>query len=674
VRTSDLIDKGSYSFPLEVEDKQSPTLDLSIERSITYLLGVQNNEHGFWVDELEADSTITSEYIMLRFFLGQLDTVRKKRAVAYLRDSQLPEGGWNIFYGAPSNVSASVKAYFALKLCGVSQNESFMIKAREMICRLGSIHQVNVFTKISLSLFGQYDWKKVPYMPPEIFLLPQWFYFNLKDISYWSRAVLVPLLIIFGKKHVCVVPPHAQLNELYPESPDQMGKEKTNISEMVSWKNFFIVLDKCMKVCDRFHIRPLRKKAIEAAHQWMVKHMRGEGGLGAIYPAMANSIFALRSLGYPRDHPLIQKALGEIEALEVGDERAMRLQPCFSPIWDTSLTMITLLETGLARDHQSIIGGAEWLIKKQVSSEGDWKDKVSDGEPGGWYFQFENEFYPDTDDTAVVLMALCKSKIPNEKRRKEELIRGLRWFLKMQGSDGGWGSYDRDNNKHILNNIPFADHGALLDPSTSDLTGRGLEILGLLGFDQHYPPARKAIQFLKKEQEKDGSWYGRWGVNYIYGTWSALSGLRVIGEDLNQTFIQSAVRWLITSQNPDGGWGESCESYADRSLAGVGNSTVSQTSWALMGLMQAGEVESPEVDKGVRFLVQSQGEGGFWNEQEFTGTGFPKVFYLRYHMYSKYFPVWALAQYRSLKLTRKILSDRVREENLRTGIFKHMMS
>jgi squalene-hopene/tetraprenyl-beta-curcumene cyclase len=648
-------------------------LDEAIDRSIGFLLNVQNKDLGFWVDELEADSTLTSEYLMLRFFLGNLDPLRRKRAMTYLKKTQLPEGGWSIYYGAPSNISASVKAYFALKLCGVSRHEPFMKKAREVIMEMGGVPNVNVFTKISLALFGQYDWRDIPFLPPEIILLSKRFYFNLYEVSYWSRAVIVPLLIIYAKKPLCVVSPNAHLDELFPEGHwDKKGQKKRDYG-IISWKNVFLTLDSCLKVLDRFHLKFLREKAVQKAHHWLVEHMRGEGGLGAIYPAMANSIVALRAMGNPPDHTQIQKALGEIEDLEINQENSMHLQPCVSPIWDTPLTINALLEAGITRDHPSIVKGAQWLLSKQVSSVGDWKVKVPAAEPGGWYFQFENEFYPDNDDTSVVLVALCKSVLPDEEEKRKQMVRGIRWFLKMQGSDGGWGAFDKDNNKKILNNIPFADHGALLDPSTADLTGRGLEFLGLLGFDEDFPPAKKALHFLKKEQEKEGGWYGRWGVNYIYGTWSVLSGLKTIGQDLNQDFIRRAVDWLKRCQNPDGGWGESCESYSNPSLAGVGNSTASQTAWALMGLLQAGEVNSLEVLKGVLYLLKHQREQGKWDEAEFTGTGFPKVFYLRYHMYSKYFPLWALAQFRSLKLRGKLLSDDVREENKKSGIFLRLL-
>jgi len=673
VRSPNLLDKDATLPRPTTQEPHGLPLDEAIDRSIGFLLNVQNKDLGFWVDELEADSTLTSEYLMLRFFLGNLDPLRRKRAMTYLKKTQLPEGGWSIYYGAPSNISASVKAYFALKLCGVSRHEPFMKKAREVIMEMGGVPNVNVFTKISLALFGQYDWRDIPFLPPEIILLSKRFYFNLYEVSYWSRAVIVPLLIIYAKKPLCVVSPNAHLDELFPEGHwDKKGQKKRDYG-IISWKNVFLTLDSCLKVLDRFHLKFLREKAVQKAHHWLVEHMRGEGGLGAIYPAMANSIVALRAMGNPPDHTQIQKALGEIEDLEINQENSMHLQPCVSPIWDTPLTINALLEAGITRDHPSIVKGAQWLLSKQVSSVGDWKVKVPAAEPGGWYFQFENEFYPDNDDTSVVLVALCKSVLPDEEEKRKQMVRGIRWFLKMQGSDGGWGAFDKDNNKKILNNIPFADHGALLDPSTADLTGRGLEFLGLLGFDEDFPPAKKALHFLKKEQEKEGGWYGRWGVNYIYGTWSVLSGLKTIGQDLNQDFIRRAVDWLKRCQNPDGGWGESCESYSNPSLAGVGNSTASQTAWALMGLLQAGEVNSLEVLKGVLYLLKHQREQGKWDEAEFTGTGFPKVFYLRYHMYSKYFPLWALAQFRSLKLRGKLLSDDVREENKKSGIFLRLL-
>jgi squalene-hopene/tetraprenyl-beta-curcumene cyclase len=410
----------------------------------------------------------------------------------------------------------------------------------------------------------------------------------------------------------------------------------------------------------------------------MLEHMKGDGGLGAIYPAMANSVVALRCLGYAVDHPTLQKALKEIEALEVydsvpapdGPRERLHLQPCFSPIWDTALLINALIESGLPQDHPALLKAGQWLRAKQTTTVGDWKISAPDAEPGGWYFQFENEFYPDVDDTAVVVMALAKLSVPDPETHRRAILRGTRWALGMQGSDGGWGAYDKDNNRMVFNVIPFADHRALLDPSTSDLAGRCLEMLGTLGHHQWHPAAVRALEFLKREQEPDGSWYGRWGVNYIYGTWSVLAGLQAIGEDMSAPYVRKAVAWLEARQNPDGGWGESCLSYADQGWAGRGESTPSQTAWALLGLLAAGISDSLSVVRGINYLMRTQREDGSWSEIKHTGTGFPRVFYLRYHWYCQYFPLWALAMYRNLRTRGQSRAEDLRRGTRETGWFR----
>lgn len=657
-----------------------PAVDDAIRRTQAYLLSVHDRSEGFWVDELEADSTLTSEYIMLRRFLGVVDPAKEKKAVQYLITVQLPEGGWPIYYGGPSEISATVKAYFALKLAGVSKDEPFMMKAREIVLSKGGVVSANVFTKISLALFGQYDWRGIPTMPPEIILLPLWFPFNIYEISYWSRTVLVPLLIIFAKKPLCAVPKAAHIDELYCTRGKKHYRFKKSKS-LFSRRNFFLTMDSLLKLYEKQPFPPLQKlyekhslpslrqKAITKAKEWLLDHITGEGGLGAIYPAMANTCVALRCLGYPLDDPLVTKALSEIEQLEVEDDTTLHLQPCFSPIWDTSLTINALIESGFPRHHPALVKACRWLMSTQTTRRGDWSVKAPEAEPGGWYFQFENEFYPDNDDTAVVLLALAKVLMPEEEEKARAIERGLTWLLAMQCRDGGWGSFDVNNDKVFLNNIPFADHGALLDPSTADLAGRVLEVLGVLGYDTTFPPAARAIQFLKDQQEPHGSWYGRWGVNYIYGTWSVLAGLKSIGEDMRKDYVRRAVAWLKGCQNPDGGWGESCYSYQDPTTAGKGPSTASQTAWALLALLHAGETEDVSVRRGIRYLLSTQKVDGTWEEKEFTGTGFPRVFFLRYHMYCKYFPLWALSLYQSLRV-----SGRSRAEEIQKGSVQEFTS
>jgi squalene-hopene/tetraprenyl-beta-curcumene cyclase len=510
-------------------------------------------------------------------------------------------------------------------------------------------------------------------------LLPKGFYFNIYAISYWSRSVLTPLLIIFAHRPVCQIPREQGIEELYHIPRKEIRYWKfppfNKDQKWFTLHNFFVALDAMLKLYDRVPLLWLREKALHHATTWMLEHIKGSGGLGAIYPAIANSIVALRCLAYQVDDPLVQKALHEIELLEVydtvsiGDQRveALHLQPCHSPIWDTALLMNALIETGMPEDHPSLQKAAAYLVSRQTKTVGDWKISSPDAEPGGWYFQFENEFYPDVDDSAVVLMALSKVRMDQTVNLQDPIRRGMNWVLAMQGSDGGWGAYDKDNNRVVFNYIPFADHHALLDPSTSDLTGRCLEMLAALGYDRTHPAVAPALRFLKREQEADGSWYGRWGVNYIYGTWSVLAGLRAIEEDLSQPYIRRAVTWLESKQNPDGGWGESCLSYGDPAWSGKGDSTPSQTAWAIMGLMSAGMSDAFSVARGVQYLLRHQMKDGSWEEVRHTGTGFPRVFYLRYHWYCRYFPLWALAMYRNLRTRGKMRADEVRQQALASG-------
>jgi squalene-hopene/tetraprenyl-beta-curcumene cyclase len=653
--------------------QQSTVLHDAIRRAQQWLLGRQR-QAGYWVHELEVDTTLTAEYLMLRRFMAFRDAEKEAKAVRYLIESQLAGGGWSIYHGGQAEISASVKAYFALKLSGVSSEEPWMQKARAAILERGGLVGTNVFTKIALALFDQYDWRGIPTMPAELTLLPKWFYFNLYALSYWSRTVLVPLLIIFAKKPVCSIPKEQGIEELYCVPRHQVNFRRVppfrKDRSWMTWRNLFISLDGILRLYDRFVPAWLRKKGVDQATKWMLSRMEGQGGLGAIYPAMANSVLALRCLGYPDDHPLMQKAFQGIEALEVDRGETLRLQPCFSPVWDTPLTISVLIESGMPQDHPALVKAGRWLISQQCQNVGDWAVSSPQSKPGGWYFQYENDFYPDNDDTAAVLAAMSKIKMSPMPEQLAAMQRGMDWTLPMQGSDGGWGAYDRDNNRMFFNDIPFADHRALLDPSTADVTGRELEMLGAVGYDRSYPAAARALRFLKEKQEEDGSWYGRWGVNYIYGTWSVMAGLKAIGEDMHAPYIRRAVSWLVSKQNHDGGWGESCLSYDQNESHGVGVSTPSQTAWALIGLLCAGELETISVLRGINYLLRTQNAEGYWTERHFTGTGFPRVFYLRYHGYSHYFPLWALAMYRSLKLHGRARADEIQAANLKHGQFR----
>jgi len=626
-------------------------LNDAIARAQAYLLSHQAPE-GHWVGELEANTTITSEYLLLCHLIDRVNAERERKAVAYLRERQLPNGGWSLFEAVPADLSATIKAYFAMKMAGVPPDDPDLVRARAVVRAMGGPCRANVFTKILLALFGEYDWNGVPAMPVEIMLLPSRFYFNLYEVSYWSRTLIVPLLILMDRKPVKWLPADRSLDELWPEPREtaslRLPRRPVPFSvRALLWKNFFIAVDDALKIWERFSPRPFRKRAVEAARLWLEERLAVPGGLGGIFPAMTNAVLALRTLGYPDDHPLIRGQLKELEALAVETEDTVHYQPCPSPIWDTGLAVNALVESDLAPDHPALARAATWLLDRQVLVPGDWQVKRPNLEPGGWAFQYHNDFYPDLDDTAMVLMAFEKLQGLEPERLRFARARGLAWFLGMQGADGGWGSFDADNDRLVLNNIPFADHGALLDPSTEDLTGRGLELLGTLGYGLEHPAARPAVDFLRRTQNGDGGWYGRWGVNYIYGTWSVLRGLRAIGEDMSAPWIQRAVRWLVGRQNRDGGWGETCESYRDPALAGCGPSTPSQTAWALLALFAAGATTGAAVEEGVDYLLRMQGPDGGWSDPLWNGTGFPRVFYLKYHLYAAYFPLWALGVYRT---------------------------
>lgn len=622
-------------------------LDTAIYRAQQYLLREQNKSDGHWVGILEADTTITSDYIMLMHFLGKVDQKKQKMAVNLLRDHQLPDGGWNIYHGGPSEISASVKAYFALKLAGYSANEPFMQKAKECILDMGGIMKSNCFTKIYLAMFGQVDWQAVPAVPAEMILFPPGFYFSIYEMSYWSRCIVVPLSIAIAKKpHILVG--DDLLKELYVIPREKVVYRIKRDQSGLSWHNFFIDVDSIFRRYEQHPIKFIRRIALRKAEKWMLDHLDKSGGLGAIWPAIINSIFAMKCLGYPDDHPALVSQLKEVEDLIVYETDKLYLQPCVSPVWDTAWTIIALHESGIPSTDPALQKAGLWLISKEVRSFGDWALKCKVNEASGWYFQYANEFYPDTDDSAAVLMALQRVSMPETAHKDEAFLRGLQWIQAMQCDDGGWGAFDRNNNKTILNHIPFADFNALLDPSTSDVTGRCLDLLGRVGFNKTSRHIQKAIEFLQKEQEKDGPWFGRWGANYIYGTWSVLSGLAAVGEDMNKAYIRKAVEWLKSVQNPDGGWGETIKSYDDPFLKAIGKSTPSQTAWALLALITAGEVKSETVERGIKFLLTKQREDGSWDENEFTATGFPKVFYLKYHMYRNYFPLMTLGRYRNL--------------------------
>ncbi len=625
-------------------------VDHAISRARDVLLATQAPD-GHWVGEAEANSTITSEYLLLCHLLDRVDRERETKMVRYLRERQLADGGYSLYDGGSANLSATIKAYFAMKVAGVSVDDPAMAAARALILERGGPVQADVFTKILLALFGEYDWRGVPSMPVEIMLLPRWSFFNLLEVSYWSRTVIVPLLILMDSKPVMRLPESCRLDELWPVPREHASLRFPRIPRPFSpkrfiWKNLFIGVDDALKGWERLGPRPFRGRAIEAALRWLEERLAVPGGLGGIFPAMTNAVLALRTLGYPEDHPLIRGQIKEIENLGVETTDSLHYAPCVSPVWDTSLAANALIESGLAPDHPQLVRAGEWMMDKQITVPGDWQVKRPDVPPGGWPFQYHNDFYPDLDDSAMVMMALAKIQGLDPERKARCMERGLAWFVGMQGSDGGWASFDADNSRLVFNNIPFADHGALLDPSTEDLTGRGLELLGTLGHGPDHPAAQRALGFIRKTQHETGAWYGRWGVNYIYGTWSVLRGLGAIGEDCSADYIQRAIAWIEQRQNDDGGWGETLASYEDETLAGRGESIPSQTAWALLGLFAAGRTEGKAVEQGIRYLIDTQTADGSWEDPLWNGTGFPRVFYLKYHLYAKYFPLWALGVYR----------------------------
>lgn len=642
--------KGSYLYTVE-------RLNEVIAKARDRFLALQDAE-GYWVFDLEADTTIPSEYILLQRFLGrEMAPELKERMGNYLRRRQLDNGGWPLYKDGAANISASVKTYFALKLLGDSPDATHMAKARSFVLDLGGAAKVNVFTRITLALFGQVPWRTTPAMPVEIMRLPRWFFFHLQKVSYWSRTVIVPLLILNAKRPVCPLGPEQGIDELFTRPPHTIRHLDNFFADDLR-KNLFIFLDRILKKIDTIIPAASRKRATALAEEWTIKRM-GKGGIGAIFPAMANAVMALKVLGYPDDHPDYVRGLKAIDDLLVAHGDESFCQPCVSPVWDSCLSLSAVLEAGLPQDHPAVTDVIDWLFRQLIQARGDWSCRARDLEPAGWAFQFENTFYPDVDDTPMVLMALIRAGALNDKKQRDKIAKAVNWVIGMQSSDGGWGAFDIDNNYLYLNNIPFADHGALLDPSTSDLTGRCVELLSMLGYGRDFPPIDRAVKFLKKEQEDCGAWFGRWGVNYIYGTWSVLKGLGRVGEDLSQPYICRGVEWLKSCQNSDNGWGESCYSYADPSLAGRGESTPSQTAWALLGLMAVGEEKSPEVQRGVHYLLSTQNKGGLWDEKRFTGTGFPNVFYLRYHGYSNFFSLWALGEYRRLRMGKKTCADQM---------------
>ena len=624
---------------------------VGMEKAREYLFAQQHND-GYWCGELEADTTLESDYIAIHTLLGTGNRSRMKRAVPEIIRHQNEDGGWPIYAEGPSNISASVKAYFALKLMGYKPDHPVLERARKKILEMGGATECNTFTKIYLCFLGQYDWEAVPAVPPEIVLFPNWFWFNLYEISSWSRAILVPLSIAYAKKPFKKLPPEMGIDELFVGGRHGKHLHLKWTERKISWRNFFLVLNRVVHFCERFHIRPLRYLALKKAERWMLERFEKSDGLGAIYPGILNSIVALRCLGYSTDDPQLIRALDEFEKLGIEEagipdhtEPSFRMQPCMSPVWDTAYAMFALGESGVPKDDPRLLKAADWILSKEVRNKGDWAVKVRSVQPGGWYFEFNNEFYPDVDDSAMVLLGLDKVENTRERYQHEICQRAIDWIFAMQCKNGGWASFDKDNTRMAFQHIPFADHKAMLDPPTVDITGRVLEMLAAYGLTKEDKRVKKAIKFILSEQEPDGSWFGRWGVNYIYGTMLVLRGLQAMGVDHHEPYIQQGAEWLRMVQNADGGWGETCGSYDDATTRGIGPSTPSQTAWAVMGLLAGGDTRSESVQRGILYLLETQRADGHWDEDQYTGTGFPRVFYLAYHLYRDYFPLIALSTY-----------------------------
>jgi len=643
-------------------DADISQVEAAVVRSRDYVLAQQHPD-GYWSAELEADSMLEADYIFLHVLLESGDPGKMKRALTEILRYQNADGSWSIYPGAPGNISLAVKCYFACKLMGMPAENPILLRAKDWILAHGGVVECNTFTKIYLCALGQYDYDAVPAIPPEIVLAPNWFYFNIYEISSWSRAILVPLSIIYAKKPFKKIPAEQGIDELFVG-----GRENANLrlrmdrKHLISWRNFFLVADRAFHKVEAVYIRPLRKIALKKAEKWMLERLEMSDGLGAIYPAMLNAIVALRCLGYSDDDPQVIRARDEFEKLGIEDpgvpdfsEPTFRMQPCMSPVWDTAYAVFVLGEAGVPSTDPRLLKAADWMLTKEVRHKGDWAVKVRNAEAGGWYFEFNNEFYPDTDDTAQVLLSLSKVDNPRERLQYDVSQRAIQWLFAMQCKNGGWASFDKDNTKMIFQYIPFADHNAMLDPPTVDITGRILEMLATYGYTRADKRVERAIQFIFKEQEPDGSWFGRWGVNYLYGTFLVLRGLEAMGVWNHEPEVQQAAEWIRMVQNSDGGWGESCLSYDDPNQRGIGPSTPSQTAWAILGLLAAGDDRSDSVAKGVRWLLERQLADGSWDESvgegatrqaQYTGTGFPRVFYLAYHMYRNFFPLLALTTYK----------------------------
>ncbi len=621
-------------------------------------LARQQDPEGFWCAELEGDSILQSEYILLKWIVEQEEDPRLPKIATTLRRQQREsDGAWIQYPGASPDLSATVKAYFALKLMGDDVDAPHMRKARDLVVKLGGAERCNTYSKFYLAALGQMHYDSVPAIPAEMVLLPKWFYFNLDKVSAWSRTMIMPLSIVSHYRPIRQLPEPMGIMELYTNH-DYLHRPFVEFDQkLLSWKNLFLAADKGLKIWERTRLTPLRRRSLQQIEQWILDRTQHSDGLGAIFPPMVYIIIALRCLGYTDDHPKITEAWEQLDNLMIEEGDAIRFQPCLSPVWDTGIALYAMTEAGEKYSTSPAVqNSVEWLVGKECREVvGDWKNNVPvDVEPSGWYFEFNNAYYPDVDDTAMVAMALFRAANGGAEHARDAAQRGVKWMLAMQNEDGGWAAFDRTIHRPILEYIPFADHNAIQDPSCPDISGRTLECLGHMGLDTSHPAVTRAVQFIRNTQEPEGCWFGRWGVNYIYGTWQAVCGLHNVGVDMTQPWVRKAGDWLKSVQKPDGSFGESADSYEDPNLKGEGPSTASQTAWGAMAMMAIFGPNDADVQRAIRWLVKTQlttadpetgDQPGSWREEWFTGTGFPRVFYLRYHLYRLYFPLMALGRW-----------------------------
>lgn len=657
----------------EIQEQQEVKLATILQNAIDYAFSIQHDD-GYWIGRLDSNSTMEAEYLMLLYFLGIREGDIWRKVANHILSQQREDGTWGQYFEGPGDLSTTVECYFALKLAGISAQMPRMQKAKEFIISKGGLAKTRVFTKIWLALFKQWPWDAIPLITPEIIYLPHWFLINIYSFASWARATIVPLSIVLVKQPLCEIPEIASLKELCLSDQQEKQYAFAKPTSWLSWRSFFYVADKALRLYEKLPYKFARKSAINKALKWIINHQEADGSWGGIQPPWVYSLIALKICGYDLEHPVMKKGLQGFQGFseECREKETLQIQACISPVWDTCLMMVALQDAAVPSDHPRLQQACKWLMKKQIRASGDWHIFNRKVVPGGWAFEFDNNHYPDIDDTSEVLIAILRTQLDgiDAEKQNEVFQRGLDWLINMQSRCGGWAAFDRDNDNPILTKILFFDFGETLDPPSVDVTAHVLELLGRKGYQADHPIVRKALNYVYQEQESDGSWFGRWGVNYIYGTGSVLPALEALGEDMNQPCIHKAVQWLIEHQNDDGGWGESCASYVDREYHGKGPSTPSQTSWALLALFAAGQWHSHAVREGIHYLIKTQNSDGTWDEPYYTGCGFPgygvgkrvkdlpkpgepgyqgpempAAFMINYNLYRHYWPLMALGRY-----------------------------